>query len=104
MRILKFKVNAQKISIDEKCDFSNITKGTKGYLYAEFKLSKEYDGCGKIAVFKTFENEYPAILDNNNRCEIPEDALKWNIFKVKIIGVREGYRIQSNYTEVKQDG
>lgn len=42
MRTLKFIVNAQKLEKDPSCDFSGIVSGTKGYLEAEFSVSKEW--------------------------------------------------------------
>lgn len=103
MRTLMFVATAQKLLLDESCDFSGLVKGTKGYLRAEFQFSKEYVGCGKIAVFDKFGEEYPVKLWNNS-CMIPEEALTWNTFKVRIVGVKPGYRICTNYVEVRQDG
>lgn len=34
---------------------------------------------------------------------IPAEALKGKAFKVSVIGIRQGFRLQTNMTEVKQD-
>ena len=47
MRILRFTVDAQKISPDPDCDFSGLVSGTAGYLKASFKFSKEWSGMVK---------------------------------------------------------
>lgn len=41
MRILKFIVQAQTITMGPDCDFSGIVSGTQGYLQAQFNVSKE---------------------------------------------------------------
>lgn len=103
MRTLKFIIEAQNIRKDPDCDFSGLVKGTKGYLYAEFTFSKEYLGCGKMAVFEKLGKRYPVKLENDT-CEIPEEALTWDRFGVRVIGVRPDYRIQTKRLEVRQDG
>ncbi len=102
MRTLKFAAKAQQLKKDVSCDFSGLVKGSKGYLQAEFSFSEDYAGCGKIAVFRNQGEEYPVRLENNN-CIIPEEALTWRTFQVCVVGVREGYRIRTNYVEVRQD-
>lgn len=102
MRTLKFIADAQKLMPDSSCDFSGLVKGSKGYLQAEFSFSEDYAGCGKIAVFRNQGEEFPIRLENDS-CMIPEEALTWRTFQVCVVGVREGYRIRTNYVEVRQD-
>lgn len=102
MRTLKFIADAQKLMPDSSCDFSGLVKGSKGYLQAEFSFSEDYAGCGKIAVFRNQGEEFPMRLENDS-CMIPEEALTWRTFQVCVVGVREGYRIRTNYVEVRQD-
>lgn len=102
MRTLKFIADAQKLMPDSSCDFSGLVKGTRGYLRAEFIFSKDFAGCGKIAVFRNQGEEFPIRLENDS-CMIPEEALTWRTFQVCVVGVREGYRIRTNYVEVRQD-
>lgn len=102
MRTLKFIADAQKLMPDSSCDFSGLVKGTRGYLRAEFIFSKDFAGCGKIAVFNCMGESYPVKLEQD-ACIIPEKALAWKRFMVRVIGVKEGYRIQTNFVEVRQD-
>lgn len=103
MRILKFIVTGQVIRPDPSCDFSNIAKGTKGYLKALFDFDSDWNGCRKAAVFEKLQTKFPAPIINNE-CMIPEDALTWRTFKVSVVGEREGYRITTNNVEVEQNG
>lgn len=103
MRILKFSIDKQIICQDPSCDFSGLVPGTEGYLQAEFLFSQEWNGCEKIAVFKRNEDEFPVRIKNGS-CEIPPEVLMYKKFKVYVIGLRPGYRIQTNYVEVKQNG
>lgn len=102
MRTLKFIANAQDLRPDPTCDFDGLVKGTKGYLRAEFNFSKEYSGCGKIAVFEKLGEKYPVKLENN-ACMIPEEAITWDIFKVSVIGIKPDYRICTKCVEVRQN-
>ena len=103
MRTLNFIIEAQTIHPDPACDFSGIVRGTKGYLQAEFSFSAEWNGCRRAAVFTKLCKDYPVPIVNN-KCEIPEEALTWNTFTVAVVGARDGYRITTNKTEVRQDG
>lgn len=103
MRILKFVVSRQSIKPDPTCDFSDIVLGTEGYLEASFSFSKEWNGCGKIAVFTKLSKEYPVRLEGDT-CIIPAEALTFRNFYVSVIGVRPGYRINTDKAEVLQHG
>ena len=103
MRILRFIISGQTVRPDPACDFSNIVKGTKGYLRAEFLFSPEWNGCRKAAVFTVLRKEYPAPIINN-ACDIPAEALTRNEFKVHVVGEKDGYRITTDKMEVKQNG
>ena len=103
MRTLKFGVDGQSIKKDPSCDFSGLVPGTKGYLEAYFHFSDEWKGCKKAAVFTALGKEYAVPLING-KCEIPEKALTWKLFSVKVAGERDGYRITTNRVEVLQDG
>lgn len=106
MRTLKFNVNGQNIALDPNCDISSLVPGTSGYVQAEFSFSKEWDGCIKVAAFysnlgREFE---PRILKNGKVCEIPTEALKKSIFKVKVLGQKTDYTICTNKVVVYQKG
>ena len=103
MRTLKFIVDGQKIAQDPMFDSKGLIPGTKGYLEASFQFSDEWKGCKKAAVFGSLGQEYAVPLVNG-KCEIPEKALTWRVFSVKVAGIRDGYRITTNKVEVLQDG
>lgn len=103
MRILRFLVDAQTITADPTCDFSNIVQGTEGYLRAEFSFSGEWDGCKKAAGFYKLGDEFAAPLVDN-ACDIPAEALTWTDFSVLAAGERDGYKIMTNKIKVKQEG
>lgn len=102
MRTLNFIVNAQAIEKDPSCDFSGIVSGTKGYLQAEFNVSKEWAGCKMAAVFSCLGKEYPQPI-MNGMCKIPEEALKWDKFGVRVVGQKENYRITTGEIKVNQE-
>ena len=103
MRVLKFIVDDQSIKKDSSCDFKGLVPGTKGYLEAHFQFSDEWKGCKRAAVFTVLGKEHAVPLING-KCEIPEKALTWKIFSIKVVGIRDGYRITTNKVEVLQDG
>ena len=74
MRVLDFIVSGQTLTRDPLCDFTGIAAGSKGYLHARFRFSKEWKGCPKVAVFLNKGREYPVGL-RDNMCEIPWEAL-----------------------------
>ena len=103
MRTLKFIVTGQTIRPDPACDFSGISPGTKGYLKAEFSFDKEWNGCRKAAVFTSLQKEHPVPVIGN-KCEIPEEALSWRKFSIRMVGEKDRFRITTNDLEVMQNG
>lgn len=106
MRTLKFNVNGQNIALDPDCDISSLVPGTSGYVQAAFSFSKEWDGCAKVAAFysnlgREFE---PQVLKSDNVCTIPTEALEKSVFKVKVLGQKNGYSICTNKVAVHQKG
>lgn len=90
MRTLEFQVNQQQLKKKPGCDFSGIVSGTSGYLRAVFSFSEEWDGCKKVASFYDTEgNEFAVLLDDNNSCEVHEDALNGNFFEVDVTGAKK---------------
>lgn len=102
MRTLKFIITDQSIQKDPACDFSGIVAGTEGYLRAEFSVSQEWYGCRMAAVFSCLGKEYPQPI-MNGMCKIPEEALKWDKFGVRVVGQKENYRITTGEIKVNQE-
>jgi hypothetical protein len=106
METLKFIVNGQNIVLDPNCENANLVPGTSGYIQAEFSFSKEWDGCAKVAAFySNLGREFaPRILKDGKVCEIPVEALKKSIFKVKVLGQKADYSICTNKITIYQRG
>lgn len=103
-RILEFEVDGQRITKKRDCDFSNIVSGTIGYLKAKFYFSQsDWESCTKVVSFWLEDQENAVLLDDNNMCTIPKEALTGEQFKVSVIGQKSGYRITTNKTKVKQE-
>lgn len=85
-RELRFIVDGQSIKKDPRCDFSGIVSGTKNYLVAVFSFSKDWkDIKMKVAEFSILDDKFVRVI-LNNKCMIPNEALLWNSFNVRVIG------------------
>ena len=102
MRLLEFNVDSQHVQKDPNCDFSGIVAGTENYLRAKFTFSDEWRDCKKAVSFWRGEKEH-AVLLNNDTCNIPPEVLVGATFKVSVTGQRNGYRITTNKTIVRQE-
>ena len=106
MKTLKFIVDRQSIALDPECDVTSLVPGTNGYVRAKFTFSSEWDRCVKVAAFySNLGTEYPPqVLKNGEVCDIPTEALKKSIFKVKVFGKKNDYTICTNKVTVHQKG
>lgn len=104
MRELRFTVEKQRITKQKDCDFSGIVAGSVGYLSAKFDFSEEWDQCTtKIARFWNGGNEHSVILNEDNGCVIPAEALTTRVFEISVMGVAPSFRIETNKTKVRQE-
>lgn len=103
MRTLKFVVNGQTIKKQTDCDFSGLVAGSIGYLRAAFTFSSEWNDCRKAASFWLGDQEHGRLLDENDSCMIPEEALTGEMFKVSVTGVKPDYKIKTTKTKVRQE-
>ena len=106
MKTLKFNVEGQVLSLDPSCNLEDVIPGTEGYIQAEFSFSSEWENCLKVVAFysnlgREFE---PRVLKNGKVCDIPAEALKRSIFKVKVLGKRNDYNICTNKVTLYQRG
>lgn len=101
MRVLDFIAGGQSLKRDPLCDFSGIVAGSRGYLQARFRFTKDWAGCKKVAVFACKGVEYPVGL-KDNMCTIPEEALAGSSVQVYIVGQRGDYRITTDKTAFSQ--
>lgn len=103
MRVLKFIVNGQSLQKDPNCDFSGIIRESIGYLVAEFSFDSAWEGCTIAASFWHFGEEHAALVQNN-RCMIPDEALRGFSVGVTLRGVKKGYSISTNRVMFEQGG
>ena len=106
MKTLKFIVDGQSITLDPECDINSLVPGTDGYVKAKFTFSREWNQCVKVAAFySNLGAEYPPqALKYGEVCDIPPEALKKSIFKVKVFGKKKDYTICTNKVTVRQKG
>ena len=106
MRTLKFIVEGQIIRPDPACDFSNLVPGSEGYLIAEFKFSREWNGLAKVVAFYSrLGTEYePQLLSDGRTCLIPTEALAKTMFKVQVKGLKDDLKLCTNRLIVEQKG
>lgn len=106
MRTLRFIIEDLIIRIDPNCNFDDLVPGTEGYLKAEFSFSPEWNGCKKVAGFYSrMGKEFsPKELLDGKSCIIPNEALKHQIFRIQVIGKKDGLKLTTNKLIVNQNG
>ena len=92
MKVLDFIISGQTLKRDPLCDFSGIVAGSRGYLFARFRFSKDWAGCKRVAVFIHKGKEHPTAL-KDNMCEIPAEILTGDAVQVYVVGQRGTFRI-----------
>ena len=87
MRILSFTVDGQKLS--KNGDFSNIIRGSKGYLKCKFSFNgNDWSKHRVIAVFRVHDNEeYAVLLNHDGTCMVPDEVTDGAYFKMELVGV-----------------
>lgn len=86
MRTLLFRVNGQKISRDERCDFQNIARGTDNYLCLKFSFDNDWIGKNKVISLRDVdgvEHNYRLI---QNKCTVEGVVTFGSIFSFVIYG------------------
>lgn len=106
MRTLKFIVNKNTITQDPSCDFSGLFPGRNPDVRAEFTFSPEWNNKVKVAAFwSMMDAEYPPqIIDEDNGCIIPAEALSRAAFNIQILGKRRTDSLTTNKFTVRQTG
>lgn len=106
MRTLKFIVEGQIIKPDPSCNFSGLFPGKYESIQAEFSFSPEWTTVPKVAAFYSMlEKEFsPQLIDKDNGCAIPPEALTLPAFKMEVLGNNRGEIIETNKLIVYQKG
>ena len=103
MRTLTYEVKGQRLV--PVGNHNGIVAGTKGYLKAKFICDNDWKGCKLAASF--FVNgveEYAVLLEADDSCMIPEEALTGSFFEVSLEGRRDNYKITSRRVRERQIG
>lgn len=103
MRTLEFVVNGQEIKRKETCDFSGLVSNTKGYLKAKFDVSSDWMGCGIVAIFSSIKAGEKGVIVDSGACVIPAEVLTGSEWSVRLVGIKEEYRITTNKCVVEQE-
>lgn len=106
MRTLRFVVRDELLEQDPSCDFSGLFPGKNPDIRAEFVFSPEWnDRIKVIAFWSIMGSEYPPqLLDEDNCCRIPIEALMRPVFKLQVLGKRGKARFETNTISVYQKG
>ena len=102
-RTLEFVVEGQRLKKKPGCEFGGIVAGSVGYLRAVFYFSSEWDNCVKAASFWENGQEHSVLLDANDSCIIPDEAVVGNHFLVSVTGAKAGFKIKSTKVKVRQE-
>lgn len=106
MRTLEFEVKKQRLMKAQTCDFSGLVAGSVGYLKARFTFTTEdWNNCEfRFARFWIDDNEYAKPLDEHGECDIPDEVLPGDMFRVSVLGASSsGYKIGTNEIRVRQE-
>ena len=106
MRVLKFIVHGKTLELDPTCDFSGLFPGREAEVKAVFSFSNEWTPAIKVVAFESVTGiEYtPQVLDDENSCFIPTEALARSVFKLQVIGKHAKTRFKTNTVRVYQRG
>lgn len=107
MRTLVFKVDGQRIYPNSQSDMGGLVAGTSNYLKAKFLFSEDWHGCVKVVAFNSLSGKEfePKPLDNENSCYIPEEALEYHEFEMKVLGKgKNNFSITTRPIRIKQFG
>lgn len=106
MRTLKFIVTDNVITEDPNCSFTGLFPSAELEIRAEFTFSQEWDKYIKVAAFwSIMGTEYPPqLLDEENSCMIPTEALMKPAFRVEILGANLKQNIKTKPLTIYQKG
>lgn len=103
MRTLQFTVEGQMLRKDG--DFSNIIKGSKGFLKCRFDfLGRDLMDAKIIALFERNKKEYAVPVDIDGTCMVPDEVTDEPCYKLRIVGVRDNCRMYTDSVTIRQEG
>lgn len=106
MRTLKFIVTDKTLAQDPTCSFTGLFPAPNQKIEAEFSFSKEWENIPKVAAFYSLLNREfePQVLNEENRCLIPKEALNLPAFRMQVLGINGNAIMSSNVITIFQRG
>lgn len=106
MRVLQFIVDDKTIEQNPSCNFNGLFPGTEDAVKVAFTFSPEWEFATKVVAFwSIMGNEYPPqVLDDNNCCMVPKEALSRPAFKIQVLGIHEKVMVETNKLTIYQRG
>ena len=106
MRTLKFVVNGRTLEQDPTCDFSGLFPSADQHIEAEFSFSGEWKHAVKVVAFYSILGEEypPQVINEENRCVIPPEALIRPVFRMQVLGNLGGTVTSTSTLSIYQKG
>ena len=106
MRTLSFIVDHETLTPDPSCSFDGLFPAPNQQIRAKFTFSADWANVSKVAAFYSMlGTEYPPqIIDEENHCMIPPEALTLPTFKLQVLGNFRGKIVTTNTLTVYQKG
>lgn len=99
MRTISFTVTGQTITGSA---ISDLVGNTKNYVEASFTFSSIWDDMLKVAIFTCNSKQYPALIDSNGKCLVPNIALTSDYMDVGVYaGATDGTRLTTDTCRVR---
>ena len=106
MRTLTFFVDGTTLTNDIATSFDGLFPAPNQKVRAEFSFSEDWTNVPKVVAFYSMlGKEYPPqLIDEENGCMIPPEALALPAFKLQVLGNNRGKIITTNTLTVYQKG
>lgn len=111
MKDLHFNVEGQRITRSNIDDFKGIIMRSKGYLRCLFSFDDEWAGTKKVAAFSNERNEAIQDIFNSSKtaeikhvsCMVPDEVTDKRIIYLKIFGIKNGLKLETNWIMIEQE-
>lgn len=106
MRTLKFIIDRNTLTQDSSCSFEGLFPAPNQKIRAEFSFSPDWTNIPKVVAFYSMlGKEYPPqLIDEDDHCMIPPEALNLPTFKLQVLGNNRGNILTTNTLTVYQKG
>lgn len=106
MRTLQFTINGRDLQPASTTTLKGLFPAPNQEIEAEFSFSGEWKSAIKVVAFySVLGKEYPPqVLNEENRCIIPPEALNLPVFRMQVFGNIGGVIIPTNILSIYQKG